>query len=122
MDARITQLATIVAQIVATLNQANGMPVPSAMQELGIKIPQPNERREEPNLSRAVTQDHQIAGTRNLRGNQSRNQGSLGPRVGGHCLENTAPRKVVASSGHTSHHKSSNHRDLRDHLNNQLYN
>ena len=29
---------------------------------------------------------------------------------------------MVASSGHTSHHESSNHRDLRDHLNNQLHN
>ena len=34
----------------------------------------------------------------------------------------TALRKVMASFGHTSQHESSNHRDLRDHLNNQLHN
>lgn len=84
--------------MVATLNQENGMPVPSAMQELGINIPRPNERRLEPNPNRALTQDCQTVGTRNRRGNQSQNHESRGPRASGHRCENTAPRKVVASS------------------------
>ena len=67
-------------------------------------------------------QDRRSGGTRNQRGSQSRNHGSRGPRANGPRLENTAPREVVASSGHISHHESSNHRDLRDHLNNQLHN
>ena len=48
VDARTIELTTIVAQMAATLKQANRMPIPSTMQELGANIPQPNGRREEP--------------------------------------------------------------------------
>ena len=118
VDARITELTAVVAQMAAALNQANGMCVLSATQEHGTNIPRPNGRREEPNQSRATAQDRRSGGTRNQRGSQSRNHGSRGPIASGPRSENIAPREVVASSGHTSHHESSNHRDLRDHLNN----
>ena len=84
VDACITQLTIVVAQMVATLNQANGMPVPSVMQELGINIPQPHGRRKVPNQSQTLTQDRRLADTRNQQGSQSRNHESHGTRVSGH--------------------------------------
>lgn len=47
MDARIIQLITIIAQMVANLSQVNEMPVPNTMQELDLNIPRLNEMREE---------------------------------------------------------------------------
>ena len=51
VDAHITELNAIVAQMAAALNQANGMPIPSVMQEHDANIPQPNGRREKHNQS-----------------------------------------------------------------------
>ena len=36
---RINQIAVVVAQMAAMLTQANGMPIPHAMQQLGVEIP-----------------------------------------------------------------------------------
>ena len=49
VDARITELTTIVTQMAIALKQANGMPIPNTMQEHGANIPRPNARRKEPN-------------------------------------------------------------------------
>ncbi|KAL5556087.1 hypothetical protein UlMin_038323 [Ulmus minor] len=106
----------------AALNQANEVRVPGVTQEHDANIPQADGRREGPNQSRATAQDRRSGGTRNRRGSQSRNHESRGPRVSGQHRENTVPREVVASSGRASHAESRNHRDLRDHLNNQLRN
>ena len=51
VDAHITELTTVVAQMAAALNQANEVRVPSAMQEHGTNIPRVTGRREEPNQS-----------------------------------------------------------------------
>ncbi|KAL5552836.1 hypothetical protein UlMin_040237 [Ulmus minor] len=106
----------------AALNQANEVRVPGTTQEHGANIPRADGRREGPNQSRATAQDRRSGGTHNRRGSQSRNHESRGPRVSGQHRENTVPREVVASSGRASHAESRNHRDLRDHLNNQLRN
>ncbi|KAL5537549.1 hypothetical protein UlMin_045506 [Ulmus minor] len=106
----------------AALNQANEVRVPGATHEHGANIPRVDGRREEPNQSRATAQDRRSGGTHNRRGSQSRNHESRGPRVSGQHRENTAPREVVASSGRASHAEIRNHRDLHDHLNNQLRN
>ena len=67
----ITQLTTAVAHMATMLNQVNGVPIPSTMQELGVNIPQPHGRREEPNQSQTLIQDHRSSGTHNRRGSQS---------------------------------------------------
>ena len=41
VDARITHLTTVISQMVGMLNQVNGVPIPSVMQELSANIPQP---------------------------------------------------------------------------------
>ena len=51
VDARITELTVIVAQMAAALNQAIRMRVLSATQEHGVNIPRLNGRRKEPNQS-----------------------------------------------------------------------
>ena len=65
VDARITELTVVFAQMATALNQANEVRVPGATQEHGANIPQANGRREEPNQSRATTQDHRSGGTHN---------------------------------------------------------
>ena len=39
IDAHITQLTASISQMAAMLNQVNGVPIPSVMQELGVNIP-----------------------------------------------------------------------------------
>ena len=95
MNARITQLTAVVAQMATILNQVNRVPIPRAMQELGANIPRPHGQREEPNQSRTFTQDRQSSGTHNRRRSQSQNHESRGPWVSGHHSENTASREVV---------------------------
>ena len=39
VDDRINQIATVVAQMAVMFTQANGIPIPPAMQQLGVDIP-----------------------------------------------------------------------------------
>ena len=71
VDARITELTAVVAQMAAALNQANEVRVPGATQEHGVNIPRADGRREGPNQSRATAQDRRSGGTHNRRGSQS---------------------------------------------------